>query len=484
MIVRKLWIACVAAAVLSVPVFLSSPVSASHASAIHPATGVGSCTLKGWNPNSDPSDAKDLPIGDRHQTYKPDDYNCTGAKFAAPGVEFAKFPQLHNFHVNNVQTARLVRSCQAGVCTQQKRAVWQPAQASNPLAPYFPPFTHFVILFRENHTFDDYLGDCATTIAAGCNGVVESTNHISQVPNLHTLAKQYALMDSYSTGTQPPSGPNHWWLFSAQSSSSSQQQSYPSATGTVFDRFLNGDTGPPGEGTNPCTAQTGTGTGSSPYTFSLNGDFYWMLNSGSGYRRNPATGNLEVLPLDRPGTSIPEELHYNEYTCSGQNIPDTTVANDYMNFVTANGLPAYNYVELFNDHPGTFQDIPTNDSATKQIVDFIMNNPAYKGNTLIVITEDDTQNGNNGPDHVSNTYRVPIVVVASPTYIKQHYISHVAYTTSNVLAAMPVGAVVMASVWELSAVQYLCHRLSRLMRSRLCTQRHICPISSSLICFS
>ena len=32
-----------------------------------------------------------------------------------------------------------------------------------------------------------------------------------------------------------------------------------------------------------------------------------------------------------------------------------------MNFVNTNGLPAYNYVELFNDHPGTFQDIPTND---------------------------------------------------------------------------------------------------------------------------
>jgi PKD repeat protein len=437
MIVRKLWIAGVAAAVLSVPVFFSSGASgAGSAGAVHPATGVGSCTLKGWNPSTDPQDAKNLPVGDRHQTYKPDDYNCTGAKFAAPGVEFAKFPQPHNLHVNNVQTARLIRTCQAGVCTLQKRAVWQPAQASNPLAPYFPPFTHFVILFRENHTFDDYLGDCATTIAAGCNGVVESTNHISQVPNLHTLASQYALMDSYSTGTQPPSGPNHWWLFSAQSSSSSQQQSYPSATGTVFDRFLNGDTGPSGEGTNPCTAQTGTGAGSSPYTFSLNGDFYWMLNSGSGYWRNPATGNLEVLPVDRPGTSIPDELHYNEYTCSGQNIPDTTVANDYMNFVTANGLPAYNYVELFNDHPGTFQDIPTNDSVTKQIVDFIMNNSAYKDNTLIVITEDDTQNGNNGPDHVSNTYRVPIVVVASPTYMKQHYISHVAYTTSNVLAAM------------------------------------------------
>src|SRR5262249_55212054 len=97
---------------------------------------------------------------------------------------------------------------------------------------------------------------------------------------------------------------------------------------------------------------------------------------------------------------------------------------------------AYSYVELFNDHPGTFQDIPKNDAVTKQVVDFIMNNAAYKDNTVIVVTEDDTQNGSNGPDHVSNTFRVPTVVVASPTYLKQNYTSHVAYTTSNVLAAM------------------------------------------------
>jgi PKD repeat protein len=432
MIGRKLYVASVAVVALSVPGFFLSPAASG---AGHPATGVGSCTLKGWNPSTDPAGAKDLPEGDRPQSYRPDNYNCTGAVFAKPGVEFAKFPQPRNFSITNTQTARPVPNadCPIGTCNQP---VWQPTQATNPLTPYFPPFTHFVILFRENHTFDDYLGDCATTVGAGCKGQVESTNHISSVPQLHALAKQYSLLDSYSTGTQPPSGPNHWWLFSAQSSSSSQQQSYPSATGTVFDRFLNGDTGPSNEGTNPCTAQTGTGSGSSPYTFALNGDFYWMLNSGSGYWRNPATGSVQVLPVDRPGTTIPEEQHYNEYTCAGQNISDTTVANDYMNFVTANGLPAYNYVELFNDHPGTYQDIPTNDSVTGQIVNSIMSNPSYANNTMIVVTEDDTQNGNNGPDHVSNTYRVPLVVIASPIYMKQHYISHVAYTTSNVLAAM------------------------------------------------
>src|SRR5437879_5609330 len=188
----------------------------------HPATGVGSCTLKGWNPSTDPNDAKDLPEGQRPQTYKRDDYNCTGAKFAKDGVEFAKFQQPHNFNITNQQTTRTVPMCKGTVpCNQLIKAVLQPAATSNPLAPYFPPFQHFVILYRENHTFDDYLGDCATTIQAGCNGHVQSTNHISSVPNLHTLAKANSLLDSYSTGTQPPSGPNHWWLFSAQSSSSS-----------------------------------------------------------------------------------------------------------------------------------------------------------------------------------------------------------------------------------------------------------------------
>jgi PKD repeat protein len=394
------------------------------ASGAHPPSGVGSCTLKNWDSNRDPAGAKDLPQGQRPQAYRPDDYDCTGAKFAAPGAEFAKFPQPHDYKITNTQNV------------QGGQSVSQPQAVSNPLSPYFPPFTHFVVLYRENHTFDDYLGDCATTIQSGCNGQVQSTNHISSVPNLHTLAKTYALMDSYSTGTQPPSGPNHWWLFSAQSSSSSQQQAYPTATGTEFDRLLGGTSGPAGEGTDPCAAQTGSGTGSSPFTFVMNGDFYWMLSSGSGYWRDPATHNLEVLPVNRPGTSVPEELTYNNYTCHGQNDDDQTIATGFQNFVSANGLPAYSYVELFNDHPGTFQDIPKNDSATNSIVTSIMSNASYKDNTVIVVTEDDTQNGNNGPDHVSNTFRVPTVVIASPTYMKQAYLSHVAYSTSNVIAAM------------------------------------------------
>jgi hypothetical protein len=410
-------VASVAAVAVVMLALQSSASSPATAAGVHSATGVGSCTLKGWNPVTQPAGSlAHLPEGHRPQTYRPDDYNCIGATFAQPGVEFRHFPQPHDFRVIN---HGLVYSNH----TETSRPATQVAHASatvNPLAPYFPPFTHFVIIYRENHTFDDYLGDCQSTVAAPgqtCNGQVQSTNHISSVPALHTLAKTYALSDAYSTGSQPPSGPNHWFLFSGQSSSSSQQQSYPAATGTSFDRFLKGTTGPAGEGTNACTSQTGTGTGSSPYTFIMNGDFYWMLNSGSGFWRNPGTGNPEVLPVNRPGTTIPEELHYNEYACNGQSISDTTVMSAYENFVTTSGLPSYSYVELFNDHPGSFQDIPTNDASTSNIVNFLMGNAAYKNNTVIIVTEDDTQNGNNGPDHVSNTYRVPLVVIGSPTYV-------------------------------------------------------------------
>ena len=425
----KWWkVGAVAVALLTVGTLVGASLADAQGGGARPTSGPGSCTLKGWNPATDPRNAKNLPLGQRPQTYKPDNFDCAGAVFAAPGVEFTKFPQPKNFTITNKQVVQ-----QAGTTRQ---VVSKPTAAVNPLAPFFPAFQHFVVIYRENHTFDDYLGDCASTVIAGCNGQVQSTNHISSVPNLHNLAKTFALSDSYSTGVQPPSGPNHWFLFSGQSSSSSQQQSYPAATGTQFDRFLQSSNGPTDEGTNACTPPKATSSGSSPYTFVMNGDFYWMLNSGSGYWKNPATGKIEQLPVNRPGTNIPEELHYNEFTCANQSIPDSTVSNDYINFVNANGLPAYNYVELFNDHPGTFQDIQGNDTATNNIVNSIENNALYKNNTLIVITEDDTQNGNNGPDHVSNTFRVPLVVIGPPTMVKQHFVSHVAYTTGNVLAAM------------------------------------------------
>lgn len=406
----------------------------------HPATGVGSCTLVDTGPDESASTARAVYLRTGQINFVPDGYDCYGAKFAKFGVEFRRFPQPKDFRIKNRLTVARDRQCLEGAfCQDLKAHILAPSAAVNPLAPYFPPFTHVIILYHENHTFDDYIGDC-TSIYPGCNGVVESTNHISSVPALHKLASTYALDDAYSTGTQPPSGPNHWWLFSAQTATQNQQQAWPS-TGTVFDRFLHG---------------SGSGADTS---FLVNGDIYWMANDvtcsgfrdpsspaddqsqtvstsgGNGYWE-PTGGSPSALPVDEPGTTYPDELHYSEYTCSNISVGDDVVANDFLASVAAHGLPTYSYVELFNDHPGASQNIPLNDSSAYNIVNTILGNSAYTNNTLIINTEDDTQNGNNGPDHISNTYRVPLVVMCEATYCKQHYLSHVAYSTSNVIAAI------------------------------------------------
>src|SRR5215467_15999937 len=105
------------------------------------------------------SRAGTLQLKKRMQTYRPDNYDCDGAEFAKPGVQFRRFPQPHDFHITNRKVVRLARVCSAGTCNTQMQTVREPTQSINPLAPYFPPFTHFVLLLRENHTFDDYLGD-------------------------------------------------------------------------------------------------------------------------------------------------------------------------------------------------------------------------------------------------------------------------------------------------------------------------------------
>lgn len=406
----------------------------------HPATGVGSCTLVNTDPGESAGAAKAIYRRTGRVNFVPDGYDCYGAKFATFGVEFRRFPQPKDFRITNRRTVARARACADGVfCQSLKAHALAPSAAVNPLAAYFPPFTHVVIIYHENHTFDDYLGDC-TSIYSGCNGVVNGTNHISSVPDLHKMASTYALDDAYSTGTQPPSGPNHWWLFSAQTATQSQQQAWPS-TGTVFDRFLHG---------------AGSGGNTS---FLTNGDIYWMANSvacsgsrdpsspsgdqsqtvstsgGNGYYE-PTGGSPSALPVDEPGTTYPDELHYSEYTCSNVSVGDDVVANDFLASVAAHGLPTYSYVELFNDHPGSSQNVALNDSSAYNIVNTILGNSAYANNTLIIDTIDDTQNGNNGPDHVSNTYRVPLVVMCAATYCKQHYLSHVAYSTSNVVAAI------------------------------------------------
>ncbi len=101
----------------------------------NPATGVGSCTLKNSEPKLNLPNPTKLPLSKRHQTYRPDNYDCDGAVFAKPGVQFRRFPQPHDFHITNRKVVRLARVCQAGTCGMRWQTVLEPTRAANPLAP-------------------------------------------------------------------------------------------------------------------------------------------------------------------------------------------------------------------------------------------------------------------------------------------------------------------------------------------------------------
>ncbi|MCL5963261.1 MAG: PKD domain-containing protein [Candidatus Thermoplasmatota archaeon] len=320
--------------------------------------------------------------------------------------------------------------------------------------PYFPStLTHFVIIYRENHVFDDYLGDLASPMPntwesannaayPNANAVVESTNHIADVPYLHMLAWNYTVFDNYYSGTPPASGPNHWYLFAAAISGYTSTGGY---TGTPGSGDLNSAkiNGEPGNYPSTGTVFDRFSANTIPWVEA--GDIYWILNKGQAFTAAsmPSSGNgVGWMPVDRPGTNIPQEIDYSNYTNNSQTTPDEVVAGNYINYVNTYGMPVWNYIELFNDHQGQTDTltgatypatIAINDAQTHRIVSYIEHSQ-YANNTVIIVTEDDTSGGSNGPDHVSNSYRVPMVVIAPASVEKHHLLVQENYNTTNVIA--------------------------------------------------
>jgi phospholipase C len=102
------------------------------------------------------------------------------------------------------------------------------------------PIRHVVIIFKENHTFDNYFGQYPgangdSTLAAASDPptVSPSNNHDawlnratravreqysqSQIPAYFAYAKQYTLCDNYYTDVASDSTPNHLMLIAADS---------------------------------------------------------------------------------------------------------------------------------------------------------------------------------------------------------------------------------------------------------------------------
>jgi hypothetical protein len=146
---------------------------------------------------------------------------------------------------------------------------------------------------------------------------------------------------------------------------------------------------------------------------------------------------VQVGPLDsslRPLTDV----YFRGYD---QNYPDLWRYNEWKRefdqFVAGGNLPSLSLVRVSHDHMGSFGTTlaGVNTPETQQADDDIavgllvqaVANSKYAADTLIIVTEDDCQDG---PDHV-DSHRAT-AYVAGP-YVKQHAVVSTHYSQVNVL---------------------------------------------------
>jgi DNA-binding beta-propeller fold protein YncE len=344
---------------------------------------------------------------------------------------------------------------------------------------------HVIYIVKENRTYDQILGD----LGNGANGDPALAQFGESItPNFHRLASQFVTIDNFMN---PGDGSMDGWSWALQgrvtnTETLSQQLNYaavnrgmsyeseganrsvPVNWATVAER--DAAAGP--AGTTNYTTQSAslpggtenllTGTGNhassdSPvgeqqgYIFdavlaaggSVRNYGFLVNNIGSiGTKSAPvvspyAAGLVQVAPLD-PKLAPVTDVYFRGFD---QNYPDLwryqEWKREFDQYVANGDLPSLSLVRLSHDHMGSFGTAlagvntpetqqADDDLSVGSLVEAVAKSP-YASNTLIIVTEDDVQDG---PDHL-DSHRGPVYVVGP--YVKQGQVVGTRYSQVNAL---------------------------------------------------
>jgi DNA-binding beta-propeller fold protein YncE len=343
---------------------------------------------------------------------------------------------------------------------------------------------HVIYIVKENRTFDQILGD----LNNGSNGSPALAIFGQNItPNHHALARQFVTLDNFM---DPGDGSMDGWAWSLQgrvtnTETITQQINYAfvnrglsyESEGTNRNVPVNWETVAQrnavagGNGTAYSTATaalpggtanvlTGTGNHASsdaPYGLQNGYIFNAVMNAGGtirnygflvnnigsiGTKANPvsnpfAQNVVQVAPLD-PSLAPFTDLYFRGYD---QNYPDLWRYNEWKRefdqFVVSGNLPSLSLVRVSHDHMGSFGSAlgglsnpetqqGDDDLSVGLIAQAVARSP-YASDTLIIITEDDCQDG---PDHV-DSHRATTYFVGP--YVKQGAVVSTRYSQVNAL---------------------------------------------------
>jgi YVTN family beta-propeller protein len=344
---------------------------------------------------------------------------------------------------------------------------------------------HVIYVVKENRTFDQMLGDL--TNGAEVDPTLTQFGKLL-TPNNHNLATDFVTLDNFMN---PGDGSMDGWSWAMQgrvtnTETLTQQLNYaavnrglsyesegsnrnvPVNFGTVAQRdAASGVAGTTNYSTASAALPGGTanllaGTGNhasadAPFGIQNGYIFDAVLKAGGTVRnygflvnnigsigtraapvRDPfLSGIVQVAPLD-PALAPFTDVYFRGYD---QNYPDLWRYNEWKRefdqFVANRNLPNLSLLRISHDHMGSFGSAlgglttPETqqadcDLALGRIVEAVANSP-YAADTLIIVTEDDVQDG---PDHV-DSHRGTAFVVGP--YVKQDAVVSTQYSQINVL---------------------------------------------------
>lgn len=272
------------------------------------------------------------------------------------------------------------------------------------------PIKYLFYIIKENRTYDQVFGDMKE--GNGDPNLVLFGENIT--PNQHAIAREFVLLDNFYVNGEV-SADGHSWTMGAYATDFLEKTwptSYSGRGGTY-----------PGEGNKP-TAN--------------NKVWLWdaCAKKGVSYRSYG-----EFVDNRKANVPVLENHFCKEYVGWDLSIRDTVRfrwwKHDFDSLLANNALPHLNTIRFGNNHteglslgkPTPFAHAADNDLAVGMFIDYLSHSPVWN-NSLVLIVEDDAQNG---PDHV-DAHRSPALIAGG--FVKQGFVDHTPYTTSSLLRTM------------------------------------------------
>jgi DNA-binding beta-propeller fold protein YncE len=333
---------------------------------------------------------------------------------------------------------------------------------NNPI-PLFPgekesPIKHIVFISKENRTYDEVFGQIekgngdpsiaryGKDASFSNRNKTDSISNVTVMPNHLAIAKQFAISDNFYVDSDV-SADGHRWLVNTYPNEWCETSTAASYGGN---RRYKENSNAPG-----VFAMTGAAGAIYPEDYNEAGSMWDHLerhevsfyNFGFSVMFEPAlykaeykyTGNRQYINYPMPQPLF--ERSSRKYPTYNMAIPDQFRIDQFIKEFEAkwmqgqDSMPEFITVIIPNDHgagdrpdagyPFRESYMADNDLAVGRIVEYLSRTPYWK-NMLIVITEDDAQNG---VDHI-DAHR-SILMLVSP-WVKKDYVSHVHYSFGSI----------------------------------------------------